>query len=104
MYNGRNGFGYQPHKVEESTPPVDDYVEHINVNESCGQRFFKPPLASKIIDPSRWKESDKIWATHYMDLLNAYHKEVKSRITYQEMSERFEEENKFLINVMNSEE
>lgn len=94
MYDGRNGFGYQPHKVDDSAPPVDVFT---------GQRLFKPPLAYKIIDPRRWKESDKLWATHYMDLWNAYDKEVKNRITYQEMCSRLEEENKFLISVVNSE-
>lgn len=72
--------------------------------ESLRQRFFKPPLASKIIDPRRWKESDKVWVSHYMDLFNAYDKEVKNRITYQERCERLEMENKFLISVVNSEE
>lgn len=95
MYDGRNGFGYQPHKVDDSAPPVDVFT---------GQRLFKPPLAYKIIDPRRWKESDKLWATHYMDLWNAYDKEVEKRIAYQEMCDRLEEENKFLINVINSEE
>ena len=102
MYNGRNGFGYQPHKVEESTPPMDECLEHTNVETSRGHRFFKPPLASEIIDPRRWKESDKVWASSYMHLLNAYNLEVKNRITYQEMCDRLEEENKFLINVVNS--
>ena len=65
---------------------------------------YQPTLASKIIDPKLWKESDKVWATHYMDLFNAYHKEVKNRITYQEMCDRLEDENKFLIRAVNSEE
>lgn len=104
MYDGRNGFGYQPLEVGTITSPMDECVEHTNGDTSRGRRFFNPPLASKIIDPRRWKESDKVWASHYMDLYNAYHKEVKNRITYQEMCVRLEEENMFLINVMNSEE
>lgn len=81
---------------------MDDWVENPNGAISRGQRIVKPPLASKIIDPKQWKESDKVWASHYMDLLNAYHREVKDRITYQELGDRLEEENKFLINAMNS--
>jgi len=73
-------------------------------DKSRGQGFFKPPLASKIIDPRRWKESDKVWVSHYMDLFNAYDKEVKNRITYQERCERLERENKFLTKAVNSEE
>lgn len=69
-----------------------------------GRSGYQPPLASRINDPSQWKESDKVWATHYMDLFNAYHKEMKDRITYQEMCTRLEDENKFLVNVINVEE
>lgn len=95
MYDGRNGFGYQPSKADDSASPVDVFT---------GQRLFKPPLAYKIIDTSKWKESDKVWATHYMGLWEAYNREVENRITYQEMCNRLEEENKFLISLVNSEE
>lgn len=92
MYDGRNGFGYQPHKVDDRAPPVDVFT---------GQRLFKPPLAYKIIDPRRWKESDKLWASYYSNLLTEYESERLLRSHYQEMSKNLQKENSFLMDALN---
>ena len=103
MYDGRNGFGYQPIKADKGTssPPMDECRTSKYEETMLGQRYFKPPLASEIISPSRWKESDKLWASYYSNLLTECENERLLRTHYQGMSEILQKENSFLMDVLN---
>lgn len=62
---------------------------------------FKPKLPSEIIDPTLWKEYDRVWIEEYVKVVLAHSLEQRSRITFQDKCERLESENQFLVNLVN---